>query len=244
MELIVRLCNRAALDKATRVTMDQKSRPSALVSSCLTRLLYSAAGLFFLCTLSNSAFGQCCSVPSQEVSSVYANTGPLVFFAGTISDPSGHSWDGLYVYEVDPENTSPDSDTCWWPDNPLNLPQTPSIALNTQQNGGLNYWEVDSDNQYGVDAVGIYSGYLSNIVNLHPSTVQMPCTITIAQEMEVECSDSLVWQYVENILTMSANSQYTYKSCRNNQSTGAVVCGCGKVTSTGTPAGQIACSSF
>jgi hypothetical protein len=112
----------------------------------------------------------------------------------------------------------------------------------------MNYWQVTSSspyyNQYGPDFVGFNPGIVNQIVSLHPSTVPMPCTITVAQEMEVECSDSLVWQYVENILTQSADSQYAYKSCRNNQSTGAIVCGCGLVTPSGTPAGQIACSTF
>jgi hypothetical protein len=161
------------------------------------------------------------------------NTGPLVGFEGTISDQYGDSWNGFYVYEVDPSNTSPDSDSCWWAENPLDLPQTPSIAYNTQQNDGHNYWLVASGNQYGYDFVGFNPGFVNQIVSLHPSTVHMPCTITVAQEMEVECSASEVWQYVENILTMSLNSQYAYKSCRNNQSTGAVVCGCGMVTSSG-----------
>jgi hypothetical protein len=235
MKLIVRLCNRGALG----------SHSFPMVSNCLTRLLYCAAGMIFLCVLPNFAFGQCCAVPSAEVSSVGMNTGPLVGFVGTISDPYGDNWNALYVYEVDPTDTSPDSNTCWWLNNPLNLPQTPSIAFVVAANNGVNYWEVTSSNQYGYDFIGWQPGILNQIVILHPSSVQMPCTYTVAQEMEIECPQaSQQIQYTENILTLGADSNYAYKSCRNNKTSGAVVCGCGKVTSTGTPAGQISCSNF
>jgi hypothetical protein len=245
MGLILRLCSRTALGKAFRITMGWRGQSSPMISSCLTRLLCSVAGLLFLSVLPNSALGQCCSVPTSDPSSVVMNTGPLVGFVGTVSDPYGDSFNALYVYEVDPSNTGPDSDTCWWAGNPLGLPQTPSIAMVTVANQGVNYWEVNGSNQYGYDFIGWNPGELNKIVQLHPATVHMPCTYTVAQEMQIECpTASSQIQYTENILTLGADSNYAYKSCRNNSTSGAIVCGCGKVNSSGNPTGQIACSNF
>jgi len=154
-----------------------------------------------------------CSVPNSEVTSVNRNTGPSVGFQGAISDSEGTNWTGYYVWEVDPSGPLTNSDTCYWAGNPDNLPAMPSIAL-FGQSTGQSYWTVETGNEYGIDFVGFAPQTLVDIVKLHPASVTLPCTYSVKQEMEIECSDSTRWEYQLNLLTMTANVQYSYQSCR------------------------------
>jgi hypothetical protein len=113
------------------------------------------------------------------------------------------------------------------PDNPDNLPQYPTISQITNSNGGINYWEVENGNVYSYDFIGFFPGVTQSIVSLHPKSFTLPCTYTVYQEMEIDCFDSLVFQYTENILTITVGVGNTYKVCRKNELTGAVACGSG-----------------
>jgi hypothetical protein len=155
-----------------------------------------------------------CSVPSSEVTSLNSNTGPSVGFQAVISNSEGDNWTGHYVWEVDPSGPLTNSNTCYWAGNPDNMPAMPSIAL-VAQSTGQSYWTVETGNMYGIDFVGFTPQTLIDIVRLHPASVTLACTYSVKQEMEVECNDSMIWQYKLNQLTMKADVDYWYQACRD-----------------------------
>ncbi len=163
------------------------------------------------------AHGQCCTVPSVETSAIagYSN-GPQTVtgnFEMTISDAGSDNFADRKIQEVE---NSPGVDSCYFPDNSASL--TPESNFTPSPP-----WTVGSNNQYGLDAVGLslnLVAYLYSVAYPHTSYGEhLPCGFTYPTSMGISScvqGDGNI-RYSTHTASISLGTQYIV-SCRQSTS--------------------------
>jgi hypothetical protein len=82
------------------------------------------------------------------------------------------------------------------------------------------YNGAPAHNQWGPDAIGWDLSVLDNIVqNGAAHGITFPCVTTIHQGMKIECDANLWYNYTQDDITISVDTDHTVEACR------AGVCG-------------------
>lgn len=166
------------------------------------------------------AHAQCCNPPGGETASfagmVYGSQPYPMYGAFAMTLQGGSDYSGSIVQETDVSGwQSENYDSCWWAGNPDNLPQTPSIIVADNGNGGVNYWSVAAGNTYQYDYIGLTTQAVWDIqYEGRTGGVPDPCGIVVYQQMQFVCQENYYNYQVNKILYSVASGNPAYQACR------------------------------
>ena len=94
------------------------------------------------------------------------------------------------------------------------MPQNPGVSGAVNWAAGT-YNGAPAHNQWGPDAIGWDLSVLDNIVqNGAAHGITFPCVTTIHQGMKIECDANLWYNYTQDDITISVDTDHTVEACR------------------------------
>lgn len=110
-------------------------------------------------------------IPTGEQTNFVRWVASVADFVQVLNGPSGHSFAGAYVREVDVGGSM---DTCWFPQS--------KIPVFTGISGGT--WVVEAGNIWGPDRVGSYP----EVMDYYRKEGRAPCFVLGNQQMQIQCT--------------------------------------------------------